>query len=389
MLIISGDQEITAKVNETHSLRSIVADESPGRHALVVSPSDNPKYSAPPATNTLRSVLHTLWQMVVYWPIWDVSFLAAQWFTWGSVVWCINAFFVWLPSVRPPETFKGESEYAGGITAFIGATIFEIGSVFLMIEAVNENRSDCFGWKIEEVLEEGETALQKIVPHHEGCTHHHSHRYNLVGNGRAPRHVYDSQIQKSEKLPRRPEGVRTWIWWPTYRELRTHYIYDIGFLACSAQMFGATVFWISGFTALPEIKRALSTPCLNGAYWFPQVLGGCGFIVSSLLFCLETQPRWRKPAPHLLGWWIGFWNLIGAVGFTMSGAFGYWVSSKGTYQAGLSTFWGSWAFLLGSLVQWYESLVKHPVEVEERDGKTPWNERLHAGKSTDNGGIPR
>lgn len=245
-----------------------------------------------------------------------------------------------------------------------------------MIEAVNENRSDCFGWKFEEALEEGETALQKIVPHTEGCTHHHSHRHNLVGNGRAPGHVYDSQIQKSEKLPRRPEEARTWVWWPSYRELQTHYIYDIGFLACSAQMFGATVFWISGFTALPEIQRALSTTGLNGAYWFPQVLGGCGFIVSSLLFCLETQSRWWKPEPHLLGWWIGFWNLIGAVGFTMSGAFGYWVTRKGTYQAGLSTFWGSWAFLLGSLVQWYESLVKHPVEVEERDGKVPWKKSL-------------
>ena len=62
----------------------------------------------------------------------------------------------------------------------------------------------------------------------------------------------------------------------------------------------------------------------------------------------------------------------------MSGAFGYWVSSKGTYQSGLSTFWGSWAFLIGSLVQWYESLVKHPVEVEKKEEMVPWNMRVQA-----------
>lgn len=32
---------------------------------------------------------------------------------------------------------------------------------------------------------------------------------------------------------------------------------------------------------------------------------------------LETQSKWYIPAPKVLGWHIGFWNLIGAVGFTV------------------------------------------------------------------------
>lgn len=60
---------------------------------------------------------------------------------------------------------------------------------------------------------------------------------------------------------------------------------------------------------------------------------------------------------------------MGAIGFTMSGAFGYWHGSKGEYEAGLATFWGSWAFLIGSCAQWYESLVKHPVETDRDAGK--------------------
>lgn len=32
---------------------------------------------------------------------------------------------------------------------------------------------------------------------------------------------------------------------------------------------------------------------------------------------LETQPKWYIPAPNVLGWHIGFWNMIGAFGFTV------------------------------------------------------------------------
>ena len=129
---------------------------TPGRHAIVVTPAvdQNAQYLTPPPTNTLKEILKGIWRMFSTYPYWDVSYLVALIFTWGSVVWCINAFFVWLPLQMPSSEFPGEIADAGGITAFIGATIFEIGSVLLMIEAVNENRADCFGWALEEVLEE-------------------------------------------------------------------------------------------------------------------------------------------------------------------------------------------------------------------------------------------
>lgn len=105
---------------------------------------------------------------------------------------------------------------------------------------------------------------------------------------------------------------RAWTWLPSWHELRTHYFKEIGFLACLSQMVGATVFWISGFTALPAIYDRLTTPAaLNGAYWAPQVIGGTGFIISGTLFMLETQKKWYMPAFGVLGWHIGAWNLIG------------------------------------------------------------------------------
>ena len=154
-----------------------------GRHAIVVTPEadKNAKYLTPPSTHTLKATIKGIWRMFSTYPYWDVSYLVAVVFTLGSLVWCINAFFVWLPLQDPSTEFNDEITSAGGITAFIGATIFEFGSILLMIEAVNENRADCFGWALEEVLEE--RGVMRLKP--DGCVHHHRNKGNLVGKGKA------------------------------------------------------------------------------------------------------------------------------------------------------------------------------------------------------------
>jgi hypothetical protein len=200
----------------------------------------------------------------------------------GSVVWVINGFFVWLPLQDPWTEFDGEVASAGGITAFIGATIFEIGSVFLMLEAVNENRSDCFGWALEEAVE---TGLLSLEPKHEGCHHSHSNKGAfLSGNTIIEADAAENSQRKEARDPRK------WAWWPTWYELRTHYFRDVGFLACFFQMLGATIFWIAGFTGLEPIQDVLKdyTPALNGIYWLPQV---------SLLFPECHLPS-RSPGRH-------------------------------------------------------------------------------------------
>lgn len=45
----------------------------------------------------------------------------------------------------------------------------------------------------------------------------------------------------------------------------------------------------------------------------------------------------------------------------LCGALGYSSGSGEVYQSALATFWGSWAFLIGSLFQWYESVNKFSV----------------------------
>jgi hypothetical protein len=248
-------------------------DNRKGRHAVVISPeaAADAGIGTPPPTNTLKETGRGLLKMLVRYPIWDVSYDVATIFTLGSVVWVFNGFFVWLPLAAPSTEFDGEVDQGGGITAFIGATIFVFGSVLLMLEAVNENRSDCFGWALEEAYEK-ETG-RWTLRHEDHCRHHHHNKKGWLtrskshevdekpaaiaaarrGNGDAAEvanvDLPETNEQEGRGTPttRSPavtqnEGgdaqkvKRTWSWWPTWYELRTHYFRDICFLACASQM---------------------------------------------------------------------------------------------------------------------------------------------------------
>jgi hypothetical protein len=357
------------KLAPTVSYKWTSRNNRKGRHAIVAhadASRTGTGHTIPPPTSSLKSIACGIWRMFTNYPVWDISYDVATIFTIGSVVWVINAFFVWMPLVRPDTEFKNEELYGGGITAFIGATIFVIGSVLLMAEAVNENRTACFGWAVERALsstEEERADIARLRPAKSACTHHHANKRNLVGKGRI---TADKDVKVQEGFS------KSWTWFPSMTELRTHYIHELGFLASLIQLLAASIFWIAGLTALPGIYNHMSRPITIVFYWTPQVIGGFGFILSGFLFMLETQSKWYKPAFGTLGWWIGLWNLIGGVGFTLCPAFGYDERSWAQYQACVSTFWGSWAFLIGSVVQWYESLQKYPVEVDKsikKDGR--------------------
>ncbi|KAJ0120060.1 hypothetical protein J7T55_000913 [Diaporthe amygdali] len=358
-------------------------DNRKGRHALALTRSAEASAAVavgahqhkPRRTTTTGSTLQGIARMFLRYPVWDVSYDVATIFTLGSVVWVLNGFFVLLPTTNPGSSWPGESAWGGGVSAVVGATIFEVGSVLLMLEAVNENRSDCFGWALEEALGHGGAEGRLVLRREKSrCNHHHrDKRAFLTGTGVDGSDGNMDAGEQGDASSGQDEGGSTtagrrWTWWPSWYELRTHYFREIGFLACLSQMIGATIFWISGFTGLPQVLGVLTVPAENGIFWLPQVVGGTGFIISSWLFMLETQPNWHTPSLTTLGWHIGFWNLVGALGFTLCGALGFASgSSPACETASLwSTFIGSWAFLVGSIIQWYESLDKYPVTVIDK-----------------------
>lgn len=209
--------------------------------------------------------------------------------------------------------------------------------------------TECFGWALEEAIEDHSLRLRTLP---EKCHHHHSDKTHWIRQHPPSQSrtalAADTPSPSTDTKTSTPQQLE-FTFLPSLSSLKTTYLPSLGFLACLSQLLGATIFWISGLTALPSINSALSTPASNGIYWLPQVIGGTGFIISSLLFMVEVQEKWWRPAPGLLGWHVGFWNLVGAVGFTLCGALGFGVEEGGEgveYALALATFLGSWAFLV-------------------------------------------
>lgn len=251
---------------------------------------------------------------------WDVSFWVAVVFVLGSTAWIVNGFYLFLPLVN----IGGDHLTAAAWWAFVGGTLFEIGSYLMVVEALNCNHEELFG-----------PALWELV--------------------RGPRSRGSNERLSTDDANKTNRKGR-------YRWIGLGDVHELGYLACSIQLFGASIFWVSTITGLPHVIPNLtsdpSVPIADIFYWTPQVIGGTGFIISSILLMLEVQTAWWKPNLTSLGWHIAVWNLIGALGFTLCGAFGYGAlnSTKVNYQSVLSTFWGSFAFEIGSVIQLWETL---------------------------------
>jgi hypothetical protein len=167
-------------------------------------------------------------------------------------VWVVNGFFVFMPSLNVDQT----NNVVGGWTAFVGGSIFEVGSYLMILEALNRKHEVprppidygwwkvCFGDAIRGVF---------------GCTHHFHNRNKPVATeaGKVPEDKTEQQ----------------WIWFGT----RWH---ELGFVACAIQLFGATVFWISTVTGIPGVIDMDNVALVDGIFWVPQVIGGWGFIIS-------------------------------------------------------------------------------------------------------------
>lgn len=311
-------------------------DNRKGRHTLVVPPGH------PLARSRFQMLMTGIGHMFTTAPYWDVSWWVAVLFTIGSLIFIACALFYWLPLAYPSTEFPHEAATAGGVTAFVGATLFQFGAILLVFEAVNENQTGCFGWAVEGLL-------LKADP--DECEHHHQW---------PRRRKQGREIGRSET-----QQARTWTWWPSWKELTTHYIHEVGFVANITLSIGATIFYVSGILALPGVYDKLSQGVLWGVYWLTYLVGGILFVVSSGLIMLETQEHWWKPAFHVLGWHIGLWNMIGSVGWTLSAAFGYCSASWCEYQSDLTLLWASVAFTIGSVILWFESVQKYSVEVQK------------------------
>lgn len=175
--------------------------------------------------------------------------LNVQFFTWGSVIWVINGFASFLP--YGDSAHYGPAPYCAGWTGFIGATVFEFGSILGMWEAWNREDVAGFGWGVKQVFrgtkKEASLTTDNVVNDLEAQLHVPSSSSNdtrTLASQEKTKEFGDSSEASSltftGTLP--PHLHKKWIWF----SLDTKYFHEIGFLAAFFQFWAATIFWISG-----------------------------------------------------------------------------------------------------------------------------------------------
>lgn len=105
---------------------------------------------------------------------------------------------------------------------------------------------------------------------------------------------------------------------------------------------------LSNTCRLYPVTNLLSTKASVSLVWDVKLAACCLFTVSGLMNMWETQPSWRKLRPDLIGWWVGLFKMVGAVGFVVCSVFGIRSekatneskSNEAAIQAAIHALWG-------------------------------------------------
>ncbi|KII92901.1 hypothetical protein PLICRDRAFT_696172 [Plicaturopsis crispa FD-325 SS-3] len=292
----------------------------------------------------------------------DISWWVAMLFLVGSLVWCINGIASFCFFTRT-DTVTANLE---AWSAFAGGTLFFVGAILSYIESINPHPDITFGHEIHSDVVEPLTGSSTRRRHF----------------GKHLPRPYKGKVDEGDNGRSSPSTnqYRAWSWFIPPRSLLRPL--SIGFVANVIQLYGATVFEISVILGIPGVLAAESTADRSpsgvlpwdtkigwmAGYWGCQVYAAPGFVISGIVFMIEAQRQWYKPivwGRGALGWHVGFWNALGGMGFLLCGIFGIWRETSAPDEAvqkwgtAFSTFWGSWAFLIGSYIQYFETLNPH------------------------------
>ncbi|CAK3928594.1 Hypothetical predicted protein [Lecanosticta acicola] len=165
------------------------------------------------------------------------------------------------------------------------------------------------------------------------------------------------------------ENRRIWgnrIPWPTKQSIKTHYWYNMGFLAALYQNAGSIIFLASNLCRYKGLYAHLTTRAQeDGAVWAIKIVACALFTYSGLLNVWETQPKRTTLRPDLIGWWVGVFKVVGAIFFLVCSAFGpVYVHTAKTWAAISSAalaLAGSSCFLLASLLLGFECSQPTPT----------------------------
>ncbi|KAK3048557.1 hypothetical protein LTR09_010051 [Extremus antarcticus] len=296
-------------------------------------------------------------------------------FTLGCSVLVCNAILSILPLISDVRLPDG-CIYLQGVLSVLSCTLFLVGSAFAFLEAwkLDDTAEPGFGSKMQGVsqnqttiTESEKTPVEKLVdipsPVPEAhCTHYSSSHADLFKHANSlsaalevekAAALYDRPLDKTQRYANNPRLSRT-----RYLELG---IFASTIFLCSSALYCAT----SIVSLVTIIQSETILRCIR----YPQLLAASGFAIASLLLIIKAQrdshDRWWRLQIWSPGVQVNILNLIGSTGFVFCAYFGllehaFWAQQ----QFGYSYLWGSWAFLLGSIISWYKSLQGQDYSVD-------------------------
>ncbi len=301
-------------------------------------------------------------------PLLDMSFLVGFIFTLGSAVFVMNGFFLLLPIITPSTNFVTEVPYATSASSVVGTVIFVIGGWVAVLEGLNFKRGGKVTLIQDIILEDGEevteTQPKTYIQDQEPLIHEKQYPTSNInptrgGNSAQPQ-THTEQIRVINPEPALL-GTDNFIHWCSWRQFYDAYINDLVWWGGIIQFIGTLIFAIATFTVVPgilDLDNVIQVRLLN---LLPATLGGFLFLVAAIFQLIITQRKWWLPAPQRTEWWIGFWNTIGSLGFVLAGGLPFIQGNEDAVLCGIiADFCGSWAFLLGSTVQWYVVMGNYP-----------------------------
>ena len=305
---------------------------------------------------------------VVAW--WDVSWWVGVVFTVGSICSITSGVLQWLQVAYPDTRFAADPSTVSGAISFFRGMLFLLAGMLLVVEAVNANQSDCFGWALKESLNSDNENIELTSPDEEKATENPSgfqpDRRNCTHIHNPDRMKHRIMHTKTFKVEARPQSGpdQAWKWWPTWQDVRVHYRREIGFNANLILFIGTAIYWVTNLLTLPGVYKNLPQGVLYGLYYPSFLLGAICFLVASILYLFEVQRQWWKPAPRMVGWWVGMTNLVGSIGWIWSACLGYCSTGWCEYQSTLALVWAPAVYLMGSLLMLYEAVEKWPIHIE-------------------------
>lgn len=238
----------------------------------------------------------------------DPAYLVTILFLIGSILFLVNSIFGLIPFAAPELAFAGLMTIAFPVTIFVGASAFLIAGIIDLLGAFN-----------------AENGVMEIAKTQDGAA----------------------------RLEHQPAllGSEEWSWSACGRFrklLRTDPAFQAGFF----QFCGGLVLSVSAWTTIPGLidPKADYFPLLA---FVPQVIGGAMIFIGNLVVMFAEQDRWWKPKVTDAGWQGALWGGLGGFGFMWSGIF---LLVADFVLAAWASFAGSVAFLLGSVLVWYDTM---------------------------------